>query len=97
VKRERGQASIELVVGALGLALAVIAVVQLLLIARARQRALDVADRVAVLEAEGRPVPDGLRREARIERRGDLIRVTVRAAGLPALPVFEVREQAVVP
>ena len=42
-------------------------------------------------------MPDGLRREARIERRGDLIRVTVRAAGLPALPVFEVREQAVVP
>jgi uncharacterized membrane protein (DUF2068 family) len=94
---ERGQASIELVVGALGLALAALAIVQLLLIAGARQRALDVAGRVAVLRAEGRPVPDRLRRDAHIELRGDVVRVTVKATGLPALPPFQVREQAVVP
>jgi hypothetical protein len=97
VRGQRGQASIELVVAALGLTLAVMAVVQLLLVAGARQRALRVAGQAAVLTAEGRPIPDSLRREAHITVRGRVVTVMVEAAGVPGLPSFQVEERAVAP
>jgi hypothetical protein len=97
VSRQRGQASIELVVAVMGMTLAVLAVVQLLLVGAARQQALRVADQVAVLTAQGRPVPDGLRRDADIAVRGRIVTVTVTARGVPGLPVFRVQERAVVP
>jgi hypothetical protein len=97
VRSERGQASVELVVAAVGLTLAALAVTQLLLVAGARQRALRVAGQAAVLRAEGRSIPDGLRRDARITVRGRVVTVTVRARGVPGLPSFQVEERAVVP
>ena len=72
----RGQASVELVACALVLALAAIAVLELLAIARTRVAAERVADQAAVLIAEGRPLPAELRRAARIERHGDRLPVS---------------------
>src|SRR3954464_14063137 len=82
VRREQGQASIELVVAAMGTALAVLAVVQLLLVAAARQRALRVAGQAAVLAAQGRAIPQGLRTDADIAVRGRVVTVTVIARGV---------------
>ena len=62
---------------------------------RARIAAERVADQVAVLVGEGRPLPDSLRRAAHIEQRGDRLIVTVplpvRLPGLPAEQVVTTR------
>jgi hypothetical protein len=97
VRREQGQASIELVVAAMGTALAVLAVVQLLLVAAARQRALRVAGQAAVLAAQGRAIPQGLRTDADIAVRGRVVTVTIIARGVPGLPSFRLQERAMVP
>jgi hypothetical protein len=84
---QRGQASIELIGCAVLLALAAIAVLQVLAVVRTRVAAERVAEQAAVLVAEGRPLPAALRSEAVIERRGD--RLTVRMPlpfALPPLP-----------
>ena len=58
--RERGQASVETVSAALLLTLCALAVVQLVLVFAAAERAGRIADQAAVLTAEGRPLPRGL-------------------------------------
>jgi hypothetical protein len=73
VKGSRGQASVEIVGCALLIALAALAIVQVLLIARTR------------LAAEGKPIPCGLRSQASIEQDGS--RLTVRVSLPGSLPV----------
>ena len=84
---QRGQASVELVACALLLALAAVAVLELLAVARARVEAERLADQAAVLAAEGRPLPDELRSRARFQRDGRRLRVAVSLpVPLPGLP-----------
>jgi hypothetical protein len=66
------------------LALAAVAVLQVLAVVRTRIAAERVADQAAVLVAEGRPLPQALRARARIEQRGD--RLVVRMPLPFALP-----------
>jgi hypothetical protein len=80
---ERGQATIELVVFA-ALAAMVAVGIQAVLVAWAAQgRAQGIADQVAVVVAEGRPVPPGLRHDATIRVKGHalVVSVPVRLAG----------------
>jgi hypothetical protein len=84
VSRERGQASVEIVACCVVLALAAIAIVQLLAVARTRIVAQRIADQAAVLVAEGRPIPDTLRARASIVLRGD--RLIVRVPSPMVLP-----------
>ena len=74
---ERGQATIELV--ACATVAAVVAVgLQAVLVAWAAQgRAQGIADQAAVMVAEGRPVPAGLRHGARIRVHGHTLVVTL--------------------
>lgn len=86
-RRQRGQASVELIGCAVLLALAAVAVLQVLAVVRTRIAAERVADQAAVLVAEGRPLPQALRARARIEQHGD--RLVVRMPlpfALPAAP-----------
>jgi hypothetical protein len=85
VKGSRGQASVEIVGCALLIALAALAIVQVLLIARTRLAAERIADQAAVLVAEGKPIPRGLRSQASIEQDGS--RLTVRVSLPGSLPV----------
>jgi hypothetical protein len=92
VRRENGQASVELVACAALLALVAVAAVQWLAVVRTRIAAERIADQAAVLAAEGRPIPAGLRQGARIERHGARLVVSVR---LPfALPGFPAEQAA---
>ena len=77
MSRDRGQASVEIVAGAVVLALAAIAIVQLLAVTRTRIEAERIADQAAVLAAEGRPIPPALRARASIELHGDRLVVRV--------------------
>jgi hypothetical protein len=77
VNRDSGQASVEIVACCTVLALAAIAIVQLLAIARTRIEAERIADQAAVLVAEGRPIPQSLTRRATIQRRGERLIVSV--------------------
>ena len=95
--RERGQASVELVAAAIGLVAAALAIVQLLLLAAAHERASRLADQAAVVLAEGRPLPAGLRREADIRADRHGVTVTVRARGIPGFPRLAVRERVTLP
>jgi hypothetical protein len=77
VTDERGQAAIELVAFA-GLAAMVAVALQAVLVAWAAQgRAQGIADQAAVILAEGRPVPGGLRRGAAIRVHGHTLVVTL--------------------
>ena len=86
-RRQRGQASVELIGCAVLLALAAVAVLQLLAVVRTRIAAERVADQAAVLVAEGRPLPQALRapRSHRAARRpaGRAHAASVRAARRP--------------
>lgn len=97
MRRQLGQASVELVAVAALLALAAVAALQWLAVVRAGITAERIADQAAVLAAEGRPIPASLRDDARIERHGAQLVVTVRvpfaAPGVPA----EQRATAVIP
>jgi hypothetical protein len=77
MRRERGQASVEIVACCMLLALAAIAIAELLAITRARIEAERIADQAAVLVAEGKPIPAGLRVRAGIEQHGDRLLVRV--------------------
>jgi hypothetical protein len=77
MRREGGQASVEIVACCMLLALAAIAIAELLAITRARIEAERIADQAAVLVAEGKPIPAGLRAGASIERHGDQLQVRV--------------------
>jgi hypothetical protein len=77
MRRERGQASVEIVACCVLLALAAIAIAELLAVTRARIEAERIADQAAVLVAEGKPIPAALRARASIERRGNLLQVRV--------------------
>ena len=77
MNHERGQATVELVAFA-ALAAMVAVGLQAVLVAWAAQgRAQGIADQASVLVAEGRPVPAGLRRDARIRVRGRTLVVTL--------------------
>lgn len=87
MRRQSGQASVEMIGCAVLLAIATVAVLEVLTVVRARITAERVADQAAVLVGEGRPLPPSLRGAARIERRGDRLVVTVPVpVRLPALP-----------
>ncbi len=77
MNRERGQASVEIVACCVVLALAAIAIVQLLAVTRTRIEAERIADQAAVLAAEGRPIPSALKARAAIEQHGDRLVVRV--------------------
>ena len=84
---ERAQASVELVACTALLALVAIAALQWLAVVRAHMAAERIADQAAVLVAEGRTVPAGLRAGATIVRDGRhlTVRVPVTVA-LPGIP-----------
>ena len=85
--RERAQASVEMVACCVLLAMAAIAVVQVLAIAQARVEAERIADQAAVLAAERRPIPDALRSRASIRLQGTRLTVSVPlAVTLPGVP-----------
>jgi hypothetical protein len=88
VRREHGQASIELIVCASLLAAAAVAALAVLSTVRAWIAAERLADQAAVLVAEGRPLPQSLRAQARIVQHGNRVTVTVplplAVPGLPA-------------
>ena len=85
--RQRAQASVEIVGCCVLLAIAAIAVVQVLAIARARLEAERIADQAAVLAAERRPIPDALRSRASIRLQGTRLAVSVPlAVALPGAP-----------
>jgi len=73
----RGQASIELVFAACLAGLVAVATLPLFEVWRARTRAERIADQAAVLVAEGRPVPAGVRDGARVAVGRRIVRVTV--------------------
>ena len=77
MKRERGQASVEIVACSALLVLAAIAIAELLVIVRCRIETERIADQAAAIAAEGKPIPDALRRRADIELNGDRLQVRV--------------------
>jgi hypothetical protein len=83
VSGERGQATIELVAFAAVAALVAVGLQAVLVAWAAQGRAQGIADQAAVMVAEGRPVPDQLRRDATIRVRDRTLVVTlpVRLAG----------------
>jgi hypothetical protein len=77
VSGERGQAAVELVAFAALAAMVAVALQAVLVAWAAQGRAQGIADQAAVIVAEGRPVPDGLRRGAEIRVRGHTLVVTL--------------------
>jgi len=77
MRPERGQASVEIVACCMLLALAAIAIAELLAVTRARIEAERIADQAAVLVAEGKPIPASLRARVSIEQHGDRLQVRV--------------------
>jgi hypothetical protein len=75
VRGERGQATVELVAFAAALAAVAIGLHALFVLWAAQGRAQGIADQAAVVVAEGRPVPQALRREAEIHVRGHILEV----------------------
>jgi hypothetical protein len=82
--REAGQATLELVVGAMLLAALALGGVDVLRVLRAHDAAERAAGRAAVLVAEGRPVPDRLRRGLRLRVDGRVVRAAVRTCAVTA-------------
>ena len=74
---ERGQAAVELVAFAALAAMVAVGLQAVLVAWAAQNRAQGIADQAAVLVAEGRPVPDGLRRGAAIRVHGRTLVVTL--------------------
>lgn len=73
----RGQAAIELVFAACLAGLVAVGTLPLFEVWRARTRAERIADQAAVLVAEGRPLPAGVRDGARVEVGRRVVRVAV--------------------
>jgi hypothetical protein len=82
VSRARGQASVELAAIAPVLLAGALALAQLVLVGWAQVRAERIADQAAVVAAQGRDVPAGLREEARIALDGDEVSVRVAVPSL---------------
>lgn len=74
---ERGQATIELVAFATVAAIVALGLQAVLVAWAAQGRAQGIADQAAVMVAEGRPIPDALRRRAAIRVRRHILVVTV--------------------
>jgi hypothetical protein len=90
VRRERGQASVELVACAAVLVLAAVTALAVLSAVRARIAAERIADQAAVLLAERRPLPATLRDGAEIRRAGNRVVVTVALPmAVPGMPASE--------
>ena len=73
----RGQAAVELVFGACLAGLLAVGTVPLFQVWQARTRAERIADQVAVLVAEGRPLPASVTRGADVDVSGHDVRVKV--------------------
>ncbi len=73
----RGQAAIELVFAACLAGLLAVGAVPVFQVWQARTRAERIADQVAVLVAEGRPLPASVTRGADVDIRGHDVRVRV--------------------
>jgi hypothetical protein len=73
----RGQAAIELVFAACLAGLLAVGTVALFQVWQARTRAERIADQVAVLVAEGRPLPASVTRGADVDVLGHDVRVSV--------------------
>ena len=73
----RGQAAVELVFAACLAGLLAVGTVPLFQVWQARTRAERIADQVAVLVAEGRPVPASVTHGADVDVRGHDVRVSV--------------------
>ena len=93
MRRQSGQASVELVACAAVLVLAAVAALAVLSAIRARIAAERIADQAAVLLAEHRPLPPALHKGAEIRRDGNRVVVTV--ALRMAVPVLPASESAV--
>ena len=74
---ERGQAAVELVAFATLAAMVAVGLQAVMVAWAAQGRAQGIADQAAVIVAEGRPVPGGLRRGAEIRVRGHTLIVTL--------------------
>jgi hypothetical protein len=77
VSAERGQAAVELVAFAALAAMVAVGLQAVLVAWAAQARAQGIADQAAVMIAEGRPLPDELRRGAAIRVRGHTLVVTL--------------------
>ena len=95
--RERGQASVETVSAALLVALCALAVVQLVLVYSAAQRAGRIAAQAAVLTAEGRTLPHALTGDATVHIAGGSVEVTAPVPMLPGLPPFHITRRVRLP
>jgi hypothetical protein len=73
----RGQAAIELVFAACLAGLLAVGTVPVFQVWQARTRAERIADQVAVLMAEGRPLPASVTHGAHVDVRGQDVRVSV--------------------
>jgi hypothetical protein len=96
VRRERGQAAVELVAVAALLGAVAVGTADALRVVRAVDAAERLAGQAAVLAAEGRPLPAGLRRGVRVA--GGVATAEVRVCAVTAgVGCFRVRASAAVP
>lgn len=82
IRRQAGQATIELVVGAMLLATLALGGVDVLRALRAHDAAERAAGRAAVLVAERRPIPDSLRHGVRLRVKDGAVRAVVRTCAV---------------
>ena len=98
IGRQAGQATIELVVGAMVLAALALGGVDVLRVLRAQDAAERAAGRAAVLVAERRPIPESLRRGFQLRVRGGVVRAAVRTCAVSAgIGCFDVSATVHVP
>jgi Flp pilus assembly protein TadG len=83
-RRQDGQATIELVVGAMLVAALALGGVDVLRALRAHDAAERAAARAAVLVAERRPIPDSLRQGVQLQVKGDAVRAVVHTCAMTA-------------
>jgi hypothetical protein len=93
---ERGQATVELVLATAILIAVMVGAMDVLRVVRALDHAQRLAGQAAALEAEGRPLPEPLRRQVRVA--GGRVVASVRACAVTAsVGCFSVRAAATLP
>ena len=96
MRGQRGQAAVELVAVAALVGATALGAADALRVVRAVDAAERLAGQAAVLAAEGRPLPAGLRRQVRVA--GGMVTAEVRVCAVTAgVGCFQVRARAEVP